>query len=120
MAVPGVLILQHTTRIGTGMVPNYQAVNAQGDSFVNSPNAVLQFFNNSGGPFLVTIVGQQVCNQSYLHNYTQYIQPGQALPTIIGPFDFHYNDTNSRVQIRYQWISQGVNASSITVALVGP
>lgn len=118
MPTPTKLALQHSTQIGIGIVPTYQAVNPQGDSFTNSANAVLQVFNNTGQPFLVTVVAQSPCQQGYFHNYQMYVQNGQNLPTIIGPFDFHYNDGSNLVHVYYTW---GVGiVSGATIALVAP
>jgi len=112
----GKLVLQHTTKTGYGIVPQFVLASQNGDTFGNAPNATLEVMNLSSVAVIVTVVAQQVCNQGYLHNYIQLVQPtGIGTPaTEIGPFDFHYNDASGYVHVTYSSTAQ------LLVAVVAP
>lgn len=118
MPVPTALVVQKTTRTGTGIIPTFIDIHFQGDTFVNSANAVIQVLNNSGQSVTISVIGEQACNQGYFHNYILTIPSGQGLPAEMGPFDFHYNDNVAVVHISYSFNSGIV--PGVTIAVVSP
>lgn len=98
------LVVQHTTEIGTGLLPTYIAANTRGnDTFVATPgmSAVISIYNTSSTPLTVSVIAQTTCSQGYLHNYTQLVPANSTVPTVIGPFDLHYYDGNNTITISY-------------------
>lgn len=97
----------------SGLVVSLAAADVAGDEFANAGKTYLDVHNASGGSITVTIVGQKVCNQGFLHDGGGSVADG--VTKRFGPFPVdRFNDADNLVQVTYSAVT------SVTVAAVKP